>query len=838
MRSVLSDYEKKEFLRPPKFNSYGRTRFFALPEALMSKFKKLPTPIAKVVFILMYGYFKANKRFFASDFHKEDIKFICNKLQVTNITVKDVEEYIIRNMHHRYKKIIMNFLGYSPYNDYYDGLLKQELEGKLASAAKPKDLWFYSIGFLVNKKVEIPSFTCLNQLILDSIKISHKANTKIINENITPHIMEKLDELIDKPQEDGKYKINTLKQITYDGSPSKINSNVDLFKTTQELFNLVNPIMDKLDLNDEGIKYNASMASRYQTSQLQQYKNYRYLYLMSLITHKYYGSQDTLILTLLRSVTNALNQVNKQYKEHCFETKDAQNEMIKKAGAKFKSMSGLYSSLKKIMEGKEDKETKAVTVGRGFRASLYKAIAYIKISKGIKAGKINFINCYKYRSLEEYLIPMQEWQTNKDEIIEKAGLKAYVDIESLLEKLQKKLHNKYMEVNSNINDGKNEHIKMRKDGKFILNTPVREESENSIAELLSNMDYKNLPSIIQYVMEETNFIEAFSHLKGKHMVTKKPVKAIAANMISYGCKLGSGRMSKIAKNINKNEFHNVDNWYFYLENLLNANDMVVRHCSTLPIVKKLKQKVKKIHTSSDGQKFEAASDSENSSYSFKYFGQNMGVSVYSFIDNFNLLPYSVVISAGEREAAWVIDGLMHNHVIKSDIHSTDTHGYTELIFGAMDLIGVSFAPRIKGLNKQQLYAFEPLKGSDNYKIKPSGYIKKDIIIEQWDNILRLMASIILKRSTASQIFRRLNSYAAQNPLYKGFKEYGRIHKSIFALNYIDNVELRQQIERQLNRVEHSHRFARAITYGNENQFIEKLPEEQNMEEACCRGLHH
>jgi hypothetical protein len=32
-------------------------------------------------------------------------------------------------------------------------------------------------------------------------------------------------------------------------------------------------------------------------------------------------------------------------------------------------------------------------------------------------------------------------------------------------------------------------------------------------------------------------------------------------------------------------------------------------------------------------------------------------------------------------APYVIDGLMHNDVVKSDVHSTDTHGYSEMIFG-------------------------------------------------------------------------------------------------------------------------------------------------------------
>ena len=46
---------------------------------------------------------------------------------------------------------------------------------------------------------------------------------------------------------------------------------------------------------------------------------------------------------------------------------------------------------------------------------------------------------------------------------------------------------------------------------------------------------------------------------------------------------------------------------------------------------------------------------------------------------------------------YVIDGVMHSDVIKSDLHSTDTHGYSEVIFGTIHLLGLEFAPRIKAL---------------------------------------------------------------------------------------------------------------------------------------------
>lgn len=48
----------------------------------------------------------------------------------------------------------------------------------------------------------------------------------------------------------------------------------------------------------------------------------------------------------------------------------------------------------------------------------------------------------------------------------------------------------------------------------------------------------------------------------------------------------------------------------------------------------------------------------------------------------------------ERESAYIIDGLMHNDVVKSDIHSSDTAGYSEAVFGTAHLLGFSYARRI------------------------------------------------------------------------------------------------------------------------------------------------
>ena len=126
----------------------------------------------------------------------------------------------------------------------------------------------------------------------------------------------------------------------------------------------------------------------------------------------------------------------------------------------------------------------------------------------------------------------------------------------------------------------------------------------------------------------------------------------------------------IAKNINGNELENTVNWYLSNENLLAANSHLVDFIGQIELPNLYRRHQNKLHTSSDGQKYEVSVPSLNANSSFKYFGQNRGVSVYSFMDERHLLFYSNVISSSERETANVIDGLLHNDAVKSDIHST------------------------------------------------------------------------------------------------------------------------------------------------------------------------
>jgi TnpA family transposase len=471
------------------------------------------------------------------------------------------------------------------------------------------------------------------------------------------------------------------------------------------------------------------------------------------------------------------------------------------------------------------------------RVSLYKALLFIKIAEAIKAGAVNLPHSYKYRSLEDYLIPKAAWNAQRDDYLHRADLLAVVNCQQTLHTLAEQLDQQYHRTNQHIVQGANPHFHRHKDGAFHLSTPkTQTEEQELLHRLLPTEHYISLVEVLSTVNGLTGFLAAFEPWYVKYARAKPPEKTFLAGIIGYGCFIGIGKIVRISKWLNATELETTVNGYFTLENLHAANDHLLTFMDQLELPEVYRRHAGKLHTSSDGQKYGVAVESLNATYSFKYFGKDAGVSPYTFIDERHFLWHHEVISASEREAAYVIDGLMHNDVIKSDIHSTDTHGYSEIIFGTLHLLGFSFAPRIKTLTHQQLYGFRKRREYEqqDYQLLPDGYIKESLIETQWDEMLRFIATIKLKETTASQLFRRLNSYARQHPLYQALKEFGKIPKSDFILRVIDDVELRQAIEKQLNKGESANKFSKAISFGNNHDFLYGEKVEQEMAEGCRR----
>jgi len=470
-----------------------------------------------------------------------------------------------------------------------------------------------------------------------------------------------------------------------------------------------------------------------------------------------------------------------------------------------------------------------------FRVSLYKSFLFQHIAKAIKSGSLNILNSMKYKDFESYLISEKEWKKDKEMYLSTAGLSKLSSFSDTIGKLEEHLKSQYDITNTNINNGNNKHIRFNEDGSYVLKTDALEdEVSNRLADLVPDSFNINIGEVLTAVNNHSNFTRELKHFTNRHVPDRPSPETLIATIVALGCSVGLSRMNKISKNL-VGDLEHVATLYLSNENLKNANDVVLKMIGELPI-SKIYGNPKESHTSSDGAKFDVNIHTIDTSKSFKYHTSGHGISVYVFVDQSHRMFYSTVINSSEREAAYVIDGLMHNDVVQSEIHSTDTHGFSEVIYATTHLLGYRFAPRIKNIKKQYLYSFSSPKNHENigHLIRPKDILKVDLISEYWDLILRFVATIKLKRTNASDLFRRLNSYSDQSPFYKALKEFGRIIKSLGILDYLDNHELRQKIEKQLNKAESVQKFSRGILVSGKYDFSSGIRDEQLLMEGAKR----
>ena len=496
-----------------------------------------------------------------------------------------------------------------------------------------------------------------------------------------------------------------------------------------------------------------------------------------------------------------------------------------------------------FLKGEEQRYLR--TEENAFRAPLYKMLLFAHIADEIKAGSLNALYSYRHRAVDDYFLLANNWLNNQEQLLAQSSLSEAANGRTWLDQLYQDLHEQFQTTNQHIHQEQNTYLRFAQ-GRLpthqtiILNTPAVEKVDaDSLSSLFAARRYTSVLEVLYEVHQTVGFLDCFQHYNLKYKKQRPSPELFIAAIIGYGCNIGIRKVARISKGIAPNQLENVANWYFTVENIQAANQRLVEMIDQVPLSEIFRKKAGNghphhMHTASDGQKFGIHGHSLNANYSFKYFGSGKGVSVYSFADERSATFHSTVISSSEREAAYVIDGLLYNEVIKSTIHSTDTHGFSEIIFGVAHLLGYTFAPRIKGFKSSFLYSPLPRSVylSQGFHIFPDRLINEDLILSQWDNILRLIATISLREATAFQIFKRLSSYSNQHPLYQALKEYGRLIKTQFLLHYMDDVELRQAIERQLNIVELIHRFSRAVFFADNQEFRAETKEEQEIVAGC------
>jgi TnpA family transposase len=342
------------------------------------------------------------------------------------------------------------------------------------------------------------------------------------------------------------------------------------------------------------------------------------------------------------------------------------------------------------------------------------------------------------------------------------------------------------------------------------------------------MPVADLPEVILEVHAWTGSLHEFTHLSGATARAEDLITSVAAVLTAAACNVGMEPVSRPGEPaLSRDRLFWVEQHYVRADTLTAANARLVDYHSQLDLAQAWGGGEL---ASADGLRFVVPVRTINAAPNPKYFGQGRGargVTFYNFTsDQFTGL-HGIVIPGTPRDWYYLLEGLLNQQTSLRPVEiTTDTGGASEMGFGAFRMLGWQFSPRLADPASALLY--RPDTASNYGPLEPllSRRIKRRLIEESWDDLLRIAGSLRTGDLPVSELFRYLAGGGTPTPIGRALMELGRLDRSAFLASYFDNELLRRRINTQLNRQESRHQFARKIFHGQRGELRQRYREGQ------------
>jgi TnpA family transposase len=154
-------------------------------------------------------------------------------------------------------------------------------------------------------------------------------------------------------------------------------------------------------------------------------------------------------------------------------------------------------------------------------------------------------------------------------------------------------------------------------------------------------------------------------------------------------------------------------------------------------------------------------------------------------------------------------------------HYTDTGGASDHVFALCHLLGFRFVPRLRDIADRKLASILAPSTYQGIECLMGRPIKVGAIEADWDDIVRIVASIKDGTVAPSVIMRKLAAYKRQNKLDFALAELGRIERTLFTLDWLEQPALRRACQAGLNKGEARHTLAAAIYTNRQGRFTDR-----------------
>lgn len=463
----------------------------------------------------------------------------------------------------------------------------------------------------------------------------------------------------------------------------------------------------------------------------------------------------------------------------------------------------------------------------------FEFLLYMRLVHHMATNKLTLKHSIKYKKLEDDLYQDSVWKKNKRTILQKIDYpKLNCAIKKTLKTKRQHLSALYQTVNQALLNGENEDIKINPQTQAwrLRSLKLMDDPNDS---LFVNFPQRSIVEVMQFVNKKTHFTKAFEPILPKSKKGELVEEHIMAVVLANAIRMGARKMSGVC-DLNESTLITAESAYIRQETLKAAIDIVNNAAEKLPIYKKWY--INSIpHASLDGLKLGTQKRHGMARHSSKYFGRGTGVSAYNEIMNFFSIA-GKLIGSHEYEGSFLFEMVHHQNSseIKPTTISTDKHGTNALNFGLFDLTEIAFSPRIPKPHRETFWGFGSAKDYEGSIIKPTKFMDEELFIEEWDNIQRLVASLLTGESNPNVAIRKLSSKDYTSNTKKAFVQYNHIVRSEFLLRYLHDAELRRAILCALNRGEAYNHLYRAIAILRKGEFRGQSEIEMENWNQCTR----